>query len=290
MVKSAGSELELKVHKHVAAIHCSGELTLFQRKIINCLLFHAYPTLQAESRFKISIRELLNLMGLKNNDYHYLREAFRDIRKTDITWNLTSEEISLNKDEVKFESWIDCSWLSWAMSDGSFIYYEFPAPLKEYLVDPSIYASISLKVQQRFTSKFALILYENCLRYVKIGKTKLFDIETFRGIMGVTEYQYKIFRDFNARVLRPAINQVNSYTDINVEVALKRVRRKVVAIQFFVVRKNKNPEKTSTQKSLCGPTIMGVSKATIEKSARPGETYEQAAMRIKAQKKKVNLA
>ncbi|MFO1259314.1 MAG: replication initiation protein [Gammaproteobacteria bacterium] len=286
MITCLSNEIERKVHKHVSAIHCSGQLSLFQRKIINCLLFHAYPNLETESRFKIHIRELLDLMGLKNNDYRYLREAFREIRKTDITWNLTSEQINENDSSDEFESWIDCSWLSWAMSDGSYIHYEFPAPLKSYLVDPSIYASISLRIQQKFTSKFALILYENCLRYIKIGKTKLFEINTFRSIMGVTDEQYKIFRDFNARVLKPAITQVNHHTDIDVEVVLKRVRRKVVAIQFLVKWKVSPEEKSEKKNNFQGPKILGVAKALIDKMARPGESYEQAAERIKKIKSK----
>lgn len=274
------SEIEQKVHKHVAAIHCSGELTLFQRKVINCLLFHAYPDLHTQSRFKIHIRELLNLLGLCNNDYKYLREAFRNIRRTDITWNLTTEDFQDGSEQTEFEKWIDCSWLSWAMSDGTTIHYEFPEPLKAYLVEPSVYSSISLQVQQRFTSKFALILYENCQRYIKIGKTKSFDIDVFRKIMGVKEDQYKIFRDFNNRVLRPAIKQVNEKTDITVEAIKRRAKRKVTEIQFTVDYKEK-PEVKKTTKPKNELKINGIAKSLIEQRARPGETYEQAAFRIK---------
>lgn len=272
--------IEQKVHKHVAAIHCSGELSLFQRKIINCLLFHAYPTLQTQRKFTIRIRDLLDLLGLRNNDYQYLRDAFRDIRRTDITWNLTQEYFSAQSEQSDFERWIDCGWLAWAMSDGSNIHYEFPEPLTAYLLEPTIYASISLQIQRRFTSKFALILYENCLRYIKVGKTKLFPLETFRSIMGISDNKYKIFRDFNSRVLKPAIGQVNTLSDLKVEVILKRINRKVVAIQFLVSRKisDKKHAKIKPDRS---PKIFGVSKSLIEQHARPGETYEQAALRIK---------
>lgn len=276
------SEIEQKVHKHVAAIHCSGELTLFQRKVINCLLYHAYQDLPTKSRFKIHIRELLNLLGLCNNDYRYLREAFRNIRRTDITWNLTTEDFHDGGEQTEFEKWIDCSWLSWAMSDGSTIHYEFPEPLKAYLIEPSVYSSISLQIQRHFTSKFALILYENCQRYIKIGKTKSFDLDVFRNIMGVKEGQYKIFRDFNNRVLRPAIKQVNEKTDIEVEAIKKRAKRKVTEIQFTVEYK----EKAETKKIVKPKNeikINGVTKSLIEQKARPGETYEQAAHRIKSE-------
>tara|TARA_R110002110_G_scaffold209215_1_gene421595 strand:+ start:3669 stop:4568 length:900 start_codon:yes stop_codon:yes gene_type:complete len=283
VIKTSSTEIGKKVHKHVAAIHCSGELTLFQRKIINCLLFNAFPNLETENQFKIHIRDLLDLMGLKNNDYQYLRDAFKNIRRTDITWNLTRENFSNTKDEG-FEPWLECGWLSWAMSDGATIHYEFPEPLKAYLVEPTVYASISLSMQKKFTSKFALILYENCLRYIKIGKTKTFDIDTFRKIMGVKDGQYKVFRDFNNRVLKPAINQINELTDINVEPVKKRVKRRVVEIKFIVTpKKSKLPQKEKADLNLSkykGPLVNGVPKSVVEKHARPGETYEQASMRI----------
>lgn len=283
MTNLSATELGKKVHKHVAAIHCSGELTLFQRKIINCLLFNAFPNLETKSQFKIHIRDLLDLMGLKNNDYQYLRDAFKGIRRTDITWNLTRESFSTPNKEG-FEPWIECGWLSWAMSDGSTIHYEFPEPLKAYLVEPTVYASISLSMQKKFTSKFALILYENCLRYIKIGKTKTFDIETFRRIMGVKDGQYKVFRDFNNRVLKPAIKQINELTDIDVEPVKKRIKRKVVEIKFIVTpKKRKLPQKkkaTLNSPRYKGQLVNGVPKAVVEKYARPGETYEQASMRI----------
>jgi len=293
VTETQGKQLSPKVHKHVAAIHCSGDLTLFQRKIINCLLYNAFHKLGTQSRHKIYIRDLLDLMGLKNNDYGYLREAFKNIRRTDITWNLTSEEFATPGDKNKFEPWIECSWLSWAMSDGSTIHYEFPEPLKEYFVEPTIYASISLTMQQKFTSKFALILYENCIRYIKIGKTKTFDIETFRKLMGVKEGQYKVFRDFNNRVLKPAITQINELTDINVEPVKKRIKRKVVEIKFIVSpKKSKLPHTKKTNLNLPKfkePLINGISKSIVEKYARPGESYEQAAMRIHRTRDKEKL-
>lgn len=246
------TDVEKKIYKHAATIHCSGELTLFQRKIINCLLYNAYPVLYDENKFKIRIRDLLNLMGLSNNDYQYLRKAFRDIRRTDITWNLTFENFKSSNDEPEeeeqeFETWIDCSWLSWAMSDGSTIHYEFPAPLKAYLKDPAVYAAMSLTIQKKFTSKFALILYENCVRYVDIGKTKIFSLETFRKIMGVKDTQYKEFRSLNSRVIKPAIKQLNDMTDISVEPIFKRVNRKVNHIQFTIRRKVKKISRKRTE-------------------------------------------
>lgn len=253
LAASANDVIEKRVHKHVAAIHCSGELSLFQRKIINCLLFHSYPKLKTQSRFEIKIRDLLNLMGLNNNDYRYLREAFKNIRKTDITWNLTSESFKQSQEPTEFEPWIDCSWLSWAMSDGSTIHYEFPEPLKAYLTEPSIYASISLIAQQKFSSKFALVLYENCLRYVNVGQTKIFDLKTFRNIMGVKEGQYKIFRDLNSRVIKPALKQINELTELDVEVVFKRASRRVVAMQFKVSYK---PEQVPKKKLVNRKSVM----------------------------------
>src|SRR3990167_10591113 len=59
-----------------------------------------------------------------------------------------------------------------------------------------------------------------------------FDIAIFRKLMGVEDGKYGIFRDFNRRVLNPAISEINTCSDIRVTPEITRAGRSVKSIKF----------------------------------------------------------
>ena len=72
--------IELK--KHVSTIHCANALSLLQRKIANALLFHAYEDLLIHEEYRISIRELCELIGYDSHDYKSIKKALVDLLST----------------------------------------------------------------------------------------------------------------------------------------------------------------------------------------------------------------
>ena len=60
------------------------------------------------------------------------------------------------------------------------------------------------------------------------------DIDTWKKLLGVGD-RYMQFRDFNSKVLKPAIEQINAYTDIEIyEVPKQRQNRRIVKLGFKV--------------------------------------------------------
>lgn len=60
-------------------------------------------------------------------------------------------------------------------------------------------------------------------------------VDVLRQLMGVDEYPlYQDFRYLNARVIKPAVKQINEATSIHVEVRMKRVARRITELQFLV--------------------------------------------------------
>ena len=98
--------------------------------------------------------------------------------------------------------------------------------------------------------------------------------------------KYESMYEFKRRVLMPAIKDVNKNSDIWVKVDQKKTGRKVTHFIFEFGPKDKTKSKKESQPRLSGAKIFGVDKAIIEKKAKAGETYEQAALRIKKEKQK----
>lgn len=217
------------VKKHVATIHCCNRLSLLERKISNALLYHAYPNLATEIEYEISIESLKNLLDFNSKNTAVLKKALTKLVSTVIEWNLLSEKV----EEVKsFEGWNASTILSSVSVHKGIIRYQYSELLKTLIINPSMYGRINLMIQSRFKSSYSLVLYENCVRYRGLPYTKNFDYKIFRQLLGVEDGKYETFRDFNRRVLTPAVTEINRSSDIQITPDITRQARKVKSIKF----------------------------------------------------------
>jgi hypothetical protein len=68
--------------------------------------------------------------------------------------------------------------------------------------------------------------------------------------MGIYEMQYPRFKEFNRRVIKDPVAEINRITDFHVEVGYKRESRKVVAIKFKMQRELALPHYDTKQSTL----------------------------------------
>ncbi|MCD8524331.1 MAG: replication initiation protein [Gammaproteobacteria bacterium] len=219
--------------KHVSAIHSAAPLTLLQRKINNALLFHAYPMLTKSEEHTITMTELCRMIGYEGHNYDALKDAILGLLNTVIQWNIIGDDCN---DEV----WRAGAIISFVEMKKSVCTYYYSKPLRELLYEPSVYGRISMIVQARFSSVYALALYENCARYITTKVTKWFDYEIFRKLMGIMDdTKYTVFKDFKKRVIDKAVSEINLRSSIEVLPEYRTAGRKVIAIRFKVNEKNK---------------------------------------------------
>lgn len=216
------------VKKHVATIHCSNKLSLLERKISNALLFHAFPNLKLHLVHEIKMDELKRLISANTRNHFALKEALKKLISTVLEWNLLEDGVP------ELEGWNASTILSSVSVSRGVIKYQYSELIKTLIIDPKVYGKINLTIQARFKSAYALALYENCSRYRGLPYTKNIDILIFRKLMGVEEEKYTIFRDFNRRVLNPAISEINACSDIRVTPEITRLGRVVKSIKFKI--------------------------------------------------------
>ncbi len=220
------------VKKSVAAIHVSGKLTLLQRKLSNVLLLNAYDTLLTQPRHQIDARTLALMIGYNSNDMDTLRDALRGLAETVAEWDMLAEKGR--------QEWGVSSLLSYAKLKAGVCEYAYSPALAEKLYDPKIYALINLNIQRRFTSGHGLALYENCYRFIRTGSTGWWPIETFRRLMGVDDSAYyEVFKQLNAKIIKPAVEEVNRTSNIRLTPEFRRMGRAVSEIRFLI---EENPQ------------------------------------------------
>ncbi len=225
--KLTGALRRGSVKKHVAAIHVSGKLTLLQRKLSNVLLLNAYDRLGDAQKFEMDARTLCMMVGYNSNDFDTLKASLRGLAETVAEWDMLGADGA--------QEWGVSSLLSYAKLKGGVCEYAYSPALAEKLADPKVFALINLNIQRRFTSGHALALYENCYRFHRTGSTGWWPLETFRRLMGVEDSAYyQTFKHLNAKIIKPAVAEVNKSSNIIVTAETRKRGRAVTDIRFTI--------------------------------------------------------
>ena len=94
------------------------------------------------------------------------------------------------------------------------------------------YTEYDLKQVSELQSEYAIRLYELMMQWKTVGKTNKIPIDDLRKKLGVQPEQYKEMHNFKARVLKHAIKQINSFTDIQADYIQHKTGRAITAISF----------------------------------------------------------
>lgn len=219
----------LEIKKHVALIHSTNHLSLLERKIGNALLYNAYDSLLVDAEHHIHIPTLCALIGYNSKDCKTIKRSLISLISTVLEWNLVDKDKQPGKD-----IWMASALLADAKIEGPNCTYSYSNRLKELCYHPEFYGRLNLKVLSLFKSTYGLALYENCIRFQNITQTPWFSLPIYRKLMGVGEGKYLLFKDLNKRVIKPAVNEVNRYSPIQVKAEFKKQGRELTAIRFLI--------------------------------------------------------
>ena len=238
-----GGEPILK--KYAGAVHIGADLTLYQRRAFNVLLFWAMPEMPRTTRHEIELDELAWGMGLERASQRMQRlvENLDKMMEARVVWNLLD-------DKGEIEEWESATLLPYVKVSRKTrkVVYEFTSAFQDRVYNPSEFAEIALRMQRVFRSEHALALYENTRRFLLQGETPWIPTETFRTLMGVNgKPYYDEYKYLNARLIKPAMEQVNECSDIQLQLKTKRRSRAVVEIKFVV---SENPQMALFTESL----------------------------------------
>ena len=230
-----------EVIKASPAIQIQSKISLLQRRAWNVLLANAYNELPDKDIHSVSMVELAAKLGFDSGNQEYLKDVLRSLRSCEVEWNL------LNKDNKQV--WGIASLLASAEIENGICTYGFAPHLRLKLHNPRVYAKLNLRLQNQFTSRYALILWEVCFDYFDTdrdqGETPFIPLETFKTLMGLEETDYPVFKVLNQSVIKPAIKEINALTDYHVEAESKRLGRKISELKFRIKRVKQLPVQES---------------------------------------------
>ena len=226
-----------EVIKASPAIQIQSKITLLQRRAWNVLLANAYNELPDKDIHTVSVSELAAKLGFDSGNHNYLKEVLGSLGDCKVEWNL------LNKDNKK--EWGFAVLLASADIKDGICTYGFAPHLRLKLYNPRMYTRLNLSLQNQFRSQYALVLWEICFDYYdskrEQSETPFIPLEVFRELMGVESDEYVLFKAFNRKVIKVAIEEINTLTEYHVEVEYKRIGRKIAKLKFHIAKVKQVP-------------------------------------------------
>jgi hypothetical protein len=263
---------EKEVIKHSATIQITNRISLIQRRAWNILLANAYDDLPRKDRYQINIKDLMDILGLERSNHdRYIKEACKALVGCLIEWNI------LGKDgEIE---WGFSGLLASAKAKDGVLTYTYSPELRDRLYNPKMYARIKLSIQNRFSSKHALAIYELCVDYfiekMKHGETPWIEIEEYRKLMGLKDNEYPDFKKLSKRVIKDPLEEINEKSDLIVKVEYKRQGLKVAALKFHIWPKPEAIELLEAPSCQTLEALQTVKNAELIESPRANSQLER---------------
>ncbi len=222
------------LRKPTATVQLSHTFSHGERKLLNTLMYYAQHQgtgYIANRRHEISLKDVYIGIGWSNShNIDALKKHIRTLMTTVIEWNQYGEDRS--------RGWEICTFITYGAIEQGRLTYTINERIAEDMVKPTLFAKVQLLVQGRFTRKHALILYEYFQDMMGRGKsTNDVSIDFILGHLGLNPESYGKYKYLQRDVLKPAIAEINKYSDLTVSHKAIRSGRATTGISFRTERR-----------------------------------------------------
>lgn len=237
------SDLVVKSNRLNMAIQ---NLTLLELRIIQLAIVDARETgkgLSTDTPLRIDAMRYAEVFNTtRQNAYQRMKEAEE---------TLFNRRFSFISKENKL---IKSRWLSQVLyldSDGAIEIIFTPAVVQGITrLDGAedFFTQYLLTQTANLNSLYSVRLYELLAQWKHATKTPTFDLNMFRGQLGIHSDEYKRMYDFKKYVLNSAIEEINSKTDLNVSYKQEKRGRAITGFKFTVKTKDKVKDKKNNDR------------------------------------------
>lgn len=274
------------VYKSNALIEASYRLSVYEQRIIlGCIAqVRRNEPLTDQRLYTVSAQQIADLTGTQlGTAYQNLKAAAERLFRREVT--LHEAPNGQGEAKVRLTRWVQE--VVYQKDQGA-IALRFSQPMVPYLSQlTEQFTRYALTDVARMDSAHAIRLYELLCQWRDVGQREV-SIEWLREAFQL-EGKYPAIKDFKRWVIQPAVKQINEHSPLWVKWDQRKTGRRVSHLVFTfgekaTERAGRNKRKED-QNSL-GPSkerrsIYGISPEVIAKHARPGDEWEDAALRAK---------
>lgn len=262
-------------------IEASYKLTLSeQRLILMCVeQIKKGQAVSVSDRFEISASDFADKFEISaDRAYSELQSVADKLYERSVTvHNPDPEDPRIATTKTRWISSID-----YIPGEGCVV-ITFAARMIPYItmLEPG-FTRYSLQYVANMVSVYGIRFYEffKCWMFGDNRNTKIISLDELKGKLELTG-KYPSIKDFKLKVLDKAMEDINKCSDLGAEYTTSKTGRKITHIKFeFWLKEKQKPE---LQQKKAG--LVKVDNAYIEKHAKPGESWDMAAKRLRAELK-----
>jgi len=225
-MKKSPSELEIRMSN--ALIEARYEYSEIQLDI----LFYAMACLRKDKDDKAVLNYELDVKELEN-----LRQKKIDTsRVQEIIEGMGNKPLSVRTPDMTDPDDFYSVWLFQGakyLKGKKVLKVRLSELIVPYLFDLSkSFTSVQLQSILLMTSKYAKRIYQICAQWKnsRNGESKIFGIDEFKGMIGLSENEYRQVGELKRYVLQIAVKQINQYSDLKVSSSITKLTRPISAI------------------------------------------------------------
>lgn len=208
------------------------ELSLREQRLLLYCISRIKPSDHGKETYTIKVRDVCKACGIDSNisggAYKAVIEAFK---KLDSFNFVLKDEQGVRH----FVHWIRDVKIDPEEKHSAKASFSFDPKVVPYLFDVRKYfTQYAIGGVLQMKSSYGVHLYELLKSYANI-REKEFELSELRYLLGAENKSYDKYSLFRVYVLEPAIKDIMTYSDLNVDyVEIKQGKRKVINIRFII--------------------------------------------------------
>lgn len=275
------------VYKSNALIEASYRLSLYEQRIVLACVAQVRrdEPLTDQKLYTVSAQQIADLTGVGlKTAYRHLKAASERLFERRVT--LHQAPNGEGRPTVRLTRWMQT--VEYKEEEGM-VALRFGTDMVPYLSQMTEqFTRYALADVAKMTSAHAIRLYELLCQWRNAGEREV-AVEWLREALQI-EDRYSRIPDLKRWVIQPAIDQINEHSPLWVKWTQRKTGRRVSHLIFTFGEKERQTKRTtkiqSKQPKSGSGAIYGIPRAVINAHTNPGESAEDAALRILDERKR----
>lgn len=208
------------------------ELSLQEQRCVLYAISKIKPEDTIFQQYTFELKDFYTLCGIEDQSYTRLKSILQNL--SDRSWWVTIDD----KGTESLVRWFSTMRTNKGSGTVTIKFHEDMMPfLLKVTRENQYFTHYQLKYILPMKSQYAIRLYELLKSYQWNNIEWFFDVEQLKKQLNCENY--KNFADFSKRVLKPAVAEINEYTDIKIAWEPAKEGRKVARVIFYMAEKKK---------------------------------------------------
>jgi len=279
-----------QVYKSNALIEASYRLTPAEQRIMLVCIAQVRrdQPITDEVLYDVTVANYAALVGTDSHStYKELADAALRLKRREV-WITERPNGKGSHEETLVTGWVQS--IRYRKNEGR-VQLRFTKDMLPYLTQlTEQFTRYALSDVAKLTSSHAIRLYELLCQWKGVGQREV-EIDWLRDAFQLGN-KYPAIKDFKRRVIDPAVTQINEHSPLWVQWDQRKTGRRVSHLVFTFGDKAPKKQKTTASekrhpKTEASPqrALFGIPRAIIEQNAKPGESYDDAALRLLQEKR-----